>query len=372
MKNRQSQFLYSVGKNKASMTKDGLIEMPCLDAGVILPECDYVDEGAGSLADDVLETFHILMVGNEQSVQSMHIILSVNMPFDIDYLEARSGNAALQALKNETIDLVIVDCDFMSDMDGIEFLEQFKHQRTVKERIPVIEILKADQAELGVNALRMGAHDFLLKNLNGLHLEQLPILVSRVYSEKMMKQVLLETAGFQQALTEAVPSVIYRVSLQGGKDYVHLSPAMRELGMTPEHWGSDTELHHRICHEADRREVVNALRNCYQNGKMFKCEYRVKIGEGSPRWFQDKARVIMDKHGRPLALSGVMLDVTQIKALEKEIGRYRDRLEKMVSQRTEKLRRRISILEACNTSLSANYHHMRKMYSELNQGLQAC
>lgn len=372
MLNSQTQFQHSIGAHAAGAAVNELIELPSQDANESFIEYDYGNAGFGRQSREILDTFHILMVGNEQSVQSMHIMLSVKMPFDIDYMEARTGKSALKALSSEAIDLVIVDCEVMSDMDGIQFLKQLKHEGASKERIPVIEILKADQAEFGVHALRMGAHDFLLKNANGLHLEQLPIIVSRIYSEKMMKHVLFETAGFQQALTEAVPSVIYRISLQGGKDYVHLSPAMLALGMTPEHWGGDAELHHRLCHEADRRQVAKTLQSSYQTGKMFKCEYRVKIEAEAPRWFQDKARVLMDKHGRPLALSGVMLDVTQIKTLEKEIGHYRDRLEKMVSQRTEKLRRRISILEACNSSLSDNYHRMHKMYMDLNSGMQAC
>jgi hypothetical protein len=55
----------------------------------------------------------------------------------------------------------------------------------------------------------------------------------------------------------------------------------------------------------------------------------------------------------------------RIKELENELSHYRNKLEVLVQQRTEKLTRRISILEACNSNLSESYHCMRQMYRTL-------
>lgn len=56
---------------------------------------------------------------------------------------------------------------------------------------------------------------------------------------------------------------------------------------------------------------------------------------------------------------------SHIRALEAELMHYRLMLEDMVQQRTERLSRRISILECCNSSLGENYHKMHRMYLEL-------
>ena len=60
----------------------------------------------------------------------------------------------------------------------------------------------------------------------------------------------------------------------------------------------------------------------------------------------------------------------RIRELEVELAYYRQKLEDLVQQRTEKLARRISILEACNSNLCESYHHMRQMYLVLLSNTQ--
>lgn len=55
----------------------------------------------------------------------------------------------------------------------------------------------------------------------------------------------------------------------------------------------------------------------------------------------------------------------RIRELEDELIYYRNKLEALVQQRTEKLTRRISILEACNSNLSESHHRLRQMYRTL-------
>jgi hypothetical protein len=165
--------------------------------------------------------------------------------------------------------------------------------------------------------------------------------------------------------------VIYQLSLQGGRHEVSISRQISELGLSEDQWGCDTELHHRMCHEADRQTVKQALEHSYKTGSVFQCEYRINTAGNTLRWFHDKAKVVMDKYGRPLFLQGVMTDITGLKSLENELTHYRHMMDKLVRQRTERLERRIALLESCNASLSNNYARMRKSYLELLVKVQA-
>ncbi len=60
-----------------------------------------------------------------------------------------------------------------------------------------------------------------------------------------------------------------------------------------------------------------------------------------------------------------------IRALEAELRHYRLMLEKMVQQRTEKLDRRISILESCNRTLCENYHKIQRQHLNLLNNFQS-
>lgn len=120
-----------------------------------------------------------------------------------------------------------------------------------------------------------------------------------------------------------------------------------------------------MCHAEDRIVVSQALERSYRTGADFQCEYRVKIKGGMLRWFNDKARVIMDKYGRPLSLQGMMTDITDLKMLEADLMHYRGMLDMLVRERTERLERRVHILESCNSSLGENYHKVYQMYLDL-------
>ncbi|MFA6014907.1 MAG: hypothetical protein WC742_07540 [Gallionellaceae bacterium] len=53
------------------------------------------------------------------------------------------------------------------------------------------------------------------------------------------------------------------------------------------------------------------------------------------------------------------------KKLEAELTHYRNMLDNMVRARTDRLDRRIAILESCNSTLGENYHKMHRMYLDL-------
>ena len=61
----------------------------------------------------------------------------------------------------------------------------------------------------------------------------------------------------------------------------------------------------------------------------------------------------------------------RIKALEAELMQYRSMLDNMVLQATERLSRRVAILESCNATLGENYHKMHLQYLDLLNRTQA-
>lgn len=316
------------------------------------------------------DSFCILLVGNEQPERlAIRTALSLHLNLPIEYFEAWSGEIALQIVARETVDLIVYGDD-LSDMDGLLFLDRL-NRKSGKQKIPVIEILNSGAASTGIQAMKMGAHDYLLKDFDGHHFEMLPILVSRIYAEQQALKALRKTAGAHRNITEHTPSVVYQLSLQGGRHEVSISRQIAALGLSADKWGTDAELHHQMCHAEDRETVRAALEYSYKTGSEFQCEYRINTLGDTLRWFHDTARVVMDKYGRPLFLQGVMTDITGIKILEKELAQYRLMLDKMVRERTERLDRRVALLESCNASLSDNYVRMREMYLELLAKIQS-
>ena len=335
------------------------------------PPINYVSKNGSGQANWVkyetprndVKNFRVLLIGNEQNSKNLRMRLSSHPSLNFEYIEARSGKHSLRVIDREPVDLIVFG-DVVADMDGLTFLGSLNRQ-CGNQKIPVIEILNSESLKDGVQAMKMGVHNYLLKDADGQYFELLPILVSRIYAEKQMLNALRETAGVNQVISDSTPSVIYQLSLQGGPHDIRFSSQILELGFSAEHWGNDSELHHQLCYEADRPAVKKALESCYKTGADFQCEYRINTVGNTLKWFHDKAKILMDKYGRPQFLHGVMTDISAYKSLESEISHYRRRIDEMVQQRTERLDRRVSILESCNSSLSDNYHQMHMMYVDL-------
>lgn len=78
---------------------------------------------------------------------------------EYDVLMAESGAEALAKLKGEKVDMVLLDID-MPEMNGIETFERMK---SFASGIPVIFLTASGLEEDVVNAIRLGAVNYLKK-----------------------------------------------------------------------------------------------------------------------------------------------------------------------------------------------------------------
>ena len=86
-------------------------------------------------------------------------------------------------------------------------------------------------------------------------------------------------------------------------------------------------------------------------------EYRFIAKDGRTVWLHDYVAVVAE-HGVPRWLRGVMVDVTQRKAAEAELDRYRHQLEDLVAARTRELQSAKDSLESANQALINNEAHL--------------
>ena len=78
--------------------------------------------------------------------------------------EAESGRQALDMLRAEPFDLVLLDI-LMPEMDGYEVLRQMKSDSTLRD-VPVIVISAQDELESMVRGIELGAEDYLPKSFD--------------------------------------------------------------------------------------------------------------------------------------------------------------------------------------------------------------
>ncbi len=79
----------------------------------------------------------------------------------IQTIEAENGLEALEVLKNETVDAIVLDIN-MPRMNGLEFLQKIKSEKT-HAQIPVVMLTTEGQDEDKERAFALGAAKYVIK-----------------------------------------------------------------------------------------------------------------------------------------------------------------------------------------------------------------
>src|SRR5699024_2351038 len=98
----------------------------------------------------------ILIVDDEQQMRRM---LKLYLRHEFELKEAENGQEAVEILKTNTIDLVLLDI-MMPEMDGIETCKQMK---AISPNVPIILLTALNDTSQKVEGLNIGADDYIIK-----------------------------------------------------------------------------------------------------------------------------------------------------------------------------------------------------------------
>jgi diguanylate cyclase (GGDEF)-like protein/PAS domain S-box-containing protein len=256
--------------------------------------------------------------------------------------EAETGREGLQLAHMQKPDCILLDYH-LPDLDGLEFLAELRNDLG-EISVPVMMLTGADNAAVTVEAMRRGAQDYLVKDVNRQYLELLPAVIQRVLRERrtrMEKKQVEENLAHAEAkyrnLVEQIPAITYIAALDETNRILYISPQIKMLDFPPEQWLDTPGVHLNQIHPEDRMRVLDELTKSRATGTPLRCEYRLLSRGGTVFWFRDEARVVRDELGRSLFLQGILVDITESKQVEAELRQHRWRLEEVVAKRTNEL-----------------------------------
>lgn len=122
--------------------------------------------------------YTILVVDDEPT--NLKVLINMIQSLDYSVVAVNSGQEALEVLKHNSIDLIILDV-MMPEMSGYEVCKAIRKEYSITE-LPVIMLTAAGQLTDVLTSFQLGANDFLLKPV---HLDELK---ARVESFILMKQ----------------------------------------------------------------------------------------------------------------------------------------------------------------------------------------
>ena len=128
-----------------------------------------------------------------------------------------------------------------------------------------------------------------------------------------------------RSLVEQNPAVLYTAALDADSTLLFLSPQVERLsGYTHEEYEADPELWRNRIYDDDRKRVATGATGSMSTGRPYSVEYRMAIRDGGTIWVRDESWLIRDGTGLPLAVQGVIHDITPRKLAEEELARNLD------------------------------------------------
>jgi putative PEP-CTERM system response regulator len=144
----------------------------------------------------------ILIVDDEESLRhSMRMALEGKYAVET----AKDGKTALDIVKEKPVDVALLDIR-LPEVDGIEVLKQI---REIDETIPVIMITAVITVNTAVEAMKIGAYDYITKPFN---IDELQILITKALEKRellkeniYLRTEVLESEKFEEIVSKSKP-----------------------------------------------------------------------------------------------------------------------------------------------------------------------
>ncbi|AMK74892.1 MULTISPECIES: PAS domain S-box protein [Methylomonas] len=93
-----------------------------------------------------------------------------------------------------------------------------------------------------------------------------------------------------------------------------------------------------LIHPDDKHRASEVFRKHLEHNERYTTELRLRHKDGSYRWVLDRGDALRDAEGRPVRMVGSITDITERKAAEAELLKYREHLEELVAMATTEVK----------------------------------
>ena len=142
-----------------------------------------------------------------------------------------------------------------------------------------------------------------------------------ITERRKAEEALKESEDKYRRISENAPDMVYRMSLPGGR-YEYVSPVSAELtGYTPEEFYADPSLIWRLVHPDWRKYLEEQMAGLLKGNLPPSYEFQIIDRPGRTRWVNQRNMLVRNEHGEPVAIEGIVTDITRQKETERELKR---------------------------------------------------
>jgi len=256
-----------------------------------------------------------ILVADDSATDRMII---KNILSDYCVLTARDGEETIRMLEeHDGINLLILDLN-MPKMDGFQVLEYIKENERYKNLRTIILTIY-DEADNEIAGLKLGAVDYIRKPINMAAFKaRIDVHVEFLRTEAALKQQLEESERSKYVLLTHLPGLAYRCNYDRDWTMQYVSEGCYDLtGYPPESLLYNRDLSFNELISPEYRELLwNEWKRILKERKPFKYEYEIITAAGEKKWVLEMGQGIYNDKGEVEALEGIVLDISDRKAVE--------------------------------------------------------
>lgn len=147
----------------------------------------------------------LLVIDDDRSV--VHFVKSVFKGADLDVLAAATAEEGLRQVSSSKPDVVLLDI-LLPQTTGLKLFEEI---RKIDEMVPVIFVTASGESDTAIEAMKLGAFDFLLKPLDAekvRHVIDQALEIRRLTATPVEVPEITSPAKFDQALIGRSPQML--------------------------------------------------------------------------------------------------------------------------------------------------------------------
>ncbi len=242
-----------------------------------------------------------------------------DVQYEVTHAERLSD--ALTRARETYFDIVLLDLG-LPDAQGMDTFRQFHRQAPEP---PVLVLAGLDDIAVGLQAIKEGAQDYLIKNKI-----DSPVLsrVIRYAIDRHRAAAALATSEerFQLAVNGAAAG-LWDWNIQ--TDVMYCAPRFKEImGYEYHELPNESQAHHDAIHPNDLGLVTASLEAHLLHKSPYDVEYRVRTRSGDYRWIESRGQALWNDSGKPYRMVGWIMDITERKCAEETLRELNTSLER--------------------------------------------
>ncbi|MCO6493967.1 MAG: response regulator [Phaeodactylibacter sp.] len=227
--------------------------------------------------------------------------------------KSESLSSGLEFLKEHAVDLVLLDLK-LGDVEGFRTLQVFREKAP---DIPVIVLTGFKNEIMGIQSVRAGAQDFLVKG----DFDSRSLARTIRYSlQRFETQAKLQEKAKELSHSERRNQLAHQIARFGKWEMDIVNNAMRWdeeifrfLGFAPFSFEPTLSDYIKYVHVEDREKVEAFFEEAIKDGLAHHMEHRIVVENTMVRYLQVKAQVSYDEQSNRILLIGGIQDVTELK-----------------------------------------------------------